>query len=232
MQRLRRRRHLRAPAAKKQDIYDDIDTYVHELLLSAQAERVCAVERRHQTSKLLNHMQRAVGAGSTDAIDIIQAALQSTSEKKLFKAFDLAERREVAALCCTQLRSTIPICNTYLRASAKTVAAVASASTSSAGPSANTAAAAAYASTSSGGARAKTAAAAASVSTSGRRVNAKTVAAVASASTSGRGASAKTAAAAASASTNGREVSVKIVEKSRARQQNRKRERKGRGEMR
>jgi hypothetical protein len=100
---------------KKKEIYDDIDKYVHELLVSTKARDVCLVERKHHVAKILTHIQRAVTGGNVDIIDMIQAAVQSTSEKKLYKRFSLEERMSVAAVCCKQLRSTIPICNLYLK---------------------------------------------------------------------------------------------------------------------
>lgn len=100
---------------KKQEIYDDIDIYVHELLLSKQAVEVCQVERKNYTTKIYNHILRSATAGKVDAIDMIQAALQYTQEKKLYKSFNLIERKSIAVLCCQQLRSTIPICNMYLK---------------------------------------------------------------------------------------------------------------------
>ena len=94
-------------------------------------------------------------------------------------------------------------------ADARSAAAVASASTGGSAASARSAAAAAFASTVGSAANARIAAAAASASTGGGAANARSAAAVTSASTGGSAASARSAAAAASASTVGGAASAR-----------------------
>lgn len=104
--------------SSRQDMYDDIEGFVHELLLSTTAENVCQYEREHYTSKMSHTIQRVINsksAGNRDAIDVIQMALRINDDRKYYHAYDAEKRKHIADICSQQLRSTIPICNRYLQ---------------------------------------------------------------------------------------------------------------------
>ena len=94
------------------DLYDDIDGFVHELLLSPAARALCALERSHHAAKLWQSVQRASArADMPTAVDMVQHALRSNTDTKSYALFDAEARARTAEVVCRQLRTTIPICN-------------------------------------------------------------------------------------------------------------------------
>lgn len=104
---------------KRQDMYDDIEHFVMELLLSKNAEAVNKTERRHYIDKMSNNIQRKFNARTAskkhiNVIKTIENVISATKERKRYLEFDYDTRKEVANICSLQLRSTIPICNRHL----------------------------------------------------------------------------------------------------------------------
>lgn len=103
----------------RMDLYDEIDMHVNELLLSARAGEVCALERAAYAHKLSNCVQRTANnmlrGEQLDAIGAIQSALRLHEDRKTYQPFDREQRLRLCAACCAQLRSTIPICNKFLK---------------------------------------------------------------------------------------------------------------------
>lgn len=106
--------------AARQDMYDDIEGIVDELLVSDTAQALAAHEREHYVGKLGNSMQRIINTRQAarepvHILDVLQASMRANTEHKRYECFDRADRVRVAAACVQQLRTTIPICNRYLR---------------------------------------------------------------------------------------------------------------------
>lgn len=106
--------------AARQDIYDEIDGYVNELLLSDTAQALAKHEREHYVAKIANTVQRQINTWQATRrpvhiIDALQVSLRTIQETKRYEIFSSAGRKRVASLCIKQLRTTIPICNKYLR---------------------------------------------------------------------------------------------------------------------
>ena len=103
----------------RQDMYDDIDGFVTELLLSESAQEVSAAERSHHAARISHTIQRTLALAPAqqpgNLVDVLQTALATCAEKKRYERFDRVARLQVSAYCSQQLRSTIPICNKFLK---------------------------------------------------------------------------------------------------------------------
>jgi len=109
---------------KRLEQYDCIDAFVCELLLSETASRVHGIERKHYLSKLTISIQKTINKhtaprGMLSVLALIEDAVSHNTDRKGYSVFDHAGRQRVAESCVKQLRSTLPICNKFLKMNIK-----------------------------------------------------------------------------------------------------------------
>jgi len=109
---------------KRVEYYEGVDVYVKELLLSDQAQRVHVVERKHYIAKLTNRMQKLMGKEphskhAVSVIGLIEGTMRANTDRKGYTSFNRARREYITGLCTQQLRSTLPICNRFLKMNIK-----------------------------------------------------------------------------------------------------------------
>jgi len=102
---------------KRVEMWDGIDIFVAEMLLSDTAKQVHEVERLHHIHKLTNSIQRGINKQSSSCLNllsIVEVSLNTNKETKRYGEFDSEYRSKIAEECVLQLRSTLPICNKHL----------------------------------------------------------------------------------------------------------------------
>ena len=107
---------------KRVEMWDGIDIFVTELLLSDVARKVHEVERVHHITKLTNSIQRGINKHSSlclNLLTLVEMSMNMNKEVKKYGNFEEAYRTRIAAECMQQLRSTLPICNKHLNMNVK-----------------------------------------------------------------------------------------------------------------
>jgi len=107
---------------KRVEMWDGIDIFVSELLISDIAKKVHEVERLHHMNKLTNSIQRGINKQTStcwNLLSIVEISLNTNKETRKYGGFEGEYRSKIAEECVQQLRSTLPICNKHLNMNIK-----------------------------------------------------------------------------------------------------------------